>query len=173
MREDIAFAKEAGFDFLRIHIKIDDPLLLHYADTLGMLLMTDFPNFGEGGDTPLGRARFETMMRAAVERDFNHPSIIAWCMFNETWGFGGQVELMKWIEEHNLKAREETAAGADQPKEEPPAPAAYQPRTAASRRTTPRRRPRRSRSTTRAPTSGCSRCGTPPRRSTRRGSSRT
>ena len=124
LREDIAFAKKAGFDFLRIHIKIDDPLLLHYADTLGMLLMTDFPNFGEGGDTPLGRARFETMMRAAVERDFNHPSIIAWCMFNETWGFGGQVELMKWIEEHNLKARDETAAGADQPKEAPPAPAA-------------------------------------------------
>ena len=73
LRDDIAFAKKAGFDFLRIHIKIDDPLLLYYADTLGMLLMTDFPNFGEGGDTLLGRSRFETMMRAAVERDFNHP----------------------------------------------------------------------------------------------------
>ncbi len=120
LREDIAYAKKAGFDFLRIHIKIDDPLLLHYADTLGMLLMTDFPNFGEGGDTPLGRARFETMMRAAVERDFNHPSIIAWCMFNETWGFGGQVELMKWMEERHLVERPVTEAG----KEEPPAPAA-------------------------------------------------
>ncbi len=105
LRDDIAFAKKAGFDFLRIHIKIDDPLLLYYADTLGILLMTDFPNFGEGGDTPLGRARFETMMRAAVERDFNHPSIIAWCMFNETWGFGGQVELIKWMEERQLALR--------------------------------------------------------------------
>ena len=102
LREDIAFAKKAGFDFLRIHIKIDDPLLLYYADTIGVLLMTDFPNFGEGGDTPLGRARFEAMMRAAVERDFNHPAIIAWCMFNETWGFGGQVELFKWMEERHL-----------------------------------------------------------------------
>ncbi|HEX8833346.1 MAG TPA: hypothetical protein VF719_04060, partial [Abditibacteriaceae bacterium] len=27
--------------------------------------------------------------------DFNHPSIVAWCLFNETWGFGGQVELVK------------------------------------------------------------------------------
>jgi len=25
-------------------------------------------------------------MRRAVERDFNHPSVIAWCDFNETWG---------------------------------------------------------------------------------------
>jgi hypothetical protein len=97
LRNDIAFAREAGFDFLRVHIKLDDPLLLYYADTLGILLMQDFPNFGEGGDTPLGRKRFEEMMRLGIQRDFNHPSIIAWCLFNETWGFGGQTELMKLI----------------------------------------------------------------------------
>ncbi len=110
LRNDIAFAKKAGFDFLRIHIKIDDPLLLYYADTLGILLMVDFPNFGEGGDTLLGRQRFESMMRAAVERDFNHPSIIAWCLFNETWGFGGQVELMKWMKEYDARTQPDTAA---------------------------------------------------------------
>jgi hypothetical protein len=95
LRDDIAYAKKAGFNFLRVHIKIDDPLLLYYADTMGMMLMCDFPNFGEGGDTPLGRERFETMMRKAIQRDFNHPSFVAWCLFNETWGFGGQVELVK------------------------------------------------------------------------------
>lgn len=104
LRNDIAFAREAGFDFLRIHIKLDDPILLYYADTLGILLMQDLPNFGEGGDTPLGRARFEEMMRAGIRRDFNHPSIIAWCLFNETWGFGGQMELMKWIGPESGKA---------------------------------------------------------------------
>ena len=97
LRNDIAFAREAGFDFLRIHIKLDDPILLYHADTLGILVMQDFPNFGEGGDTALGRKRFEEMMRLGIQRDFNHPSIIAWCLFNETWGFGGQTELMKWI----------------------------------------------------------------------------
>lgn len=97
LRDDIRFARQAGFDFLRIHIKLDDPLVLYYADTEGILLMQDFPNFGEGGDTALGRRRFEEMMRAGFRRDFNHPSIIAWCIFNETWGFGGQTELMKWI----------------------------------------------------------------------------
>jgi hypothetical protein len=35
------------------------------------------------------------MMRRAIRRDFNHPSIFAWCLFNETWGFGGQVEFVK------------------------------------------------------------------------------
>lgn len=94
-KTDLAFAKQAGFNFVRVHIKIEDPLFLYYADTMGMLLMCDFPNFGEGGDTPLGRERYETMMRAAMKRDFNHPSIFAWCLFNETWGFGGQVEFVK------------------------------------------------------------------------------
>lgn len=97
LHDDIAYAREAGFDFLRIHIKLDDPLVLYFADLLGILLMQDFPNFGEGGDTPLGRQRFEKMMRGGIRRDFNHPSIIAWCIFNETWGFGGQTELMKLI----------------------------------------------------------------------------
>lgn len=100
LRDDIAFAKKAGFQFLRIHIKLDDPIILHYADVMGVLLMEDFPNFGEGGDTPLGRRRFEEMMRRGIERDFNHPSIVAWCLFNETWGFGGQVELVKHFGEN-------------------------------------------------------------------------
>ncbi|MEP6936435.1 MAG: sugar-binding domain-containing protein [Chthoniobacterales bacterium] len=97
LKDDIAYAKRAGFDLLRIHLKVDDPLLLYYADTLGILLMADFPNFGEGGDTPLGRQRYEETMRATIQRDFNHPSIIAWCLFNETWGFGGQSEFVKLI----------------------------------------------------------------------------
>ncbi len=97
LKDDIAYAKRAGFDLLRIHIKIDDPLVLYYADTLGILLLADFPNFGEGGDTANGRRRFEETMRGAIERDFNHPSIIGWCLFNETWGFGGQSEFVKLI----------------------------------------------------------------------------
>ncbi|MEO6003059.1 MAG: sugar-binding domain-containing protein [Opitutus sp.] len=113
LRNDIAFAREAGFDFLRIHIKLDDPILLYYADTLGILLMQDFPNFGEGGDTPMGRKRFEAMLRCGMQRDFNHPSIIAWCIFNETWGFGGQTELMKLIAPPSKASKEEKKLAAE------------------------------------------------------------
>ncbi len=95
IQDDLLHAKKFGFNFLRVHLKLDDPLLLYCADKLGVLLMADFPNFGEGGDTPLGRRRFETMLREGIERDFNHPAIFAWCLFNETWGFGGQTGFLE------------------------------------------------------------------------------
>jgi hypothetical protein len=108
LKDDIAHAKRFGFNFLRVHIKVDDPLLYCWADRLGMLLMADFPNFGEGGDTPRGRQRFETMMREAIDRDFNHPSIFAWCLFNETWGFGGQASFADLL--HSPQAAAAAAA---------------------------------------------------------------
>lgn len=120
LHDDIAYARSVGFDFLRIHIKLDDPLLLYYADSLGILLMQDFPNFGEGGDTPLGRKRFEKILRGGIERDFNHPSIIAWCIFNETWGFGGQTELMKLIGPEATAKR--AKGGATVASDTPPTP---------------------------------------------------
>jgi beta-galactosidase/beta-glucuronidase len=73
------------------------PLLLYYADSLGMLLMADFPNFGEGGDTPWAGSGSKPCCAKAIQRDFNHPSIFSWCIFNETWGFGGQLEFVKLI----------------------------------------------------------------------------
>ena len=101
----ILHVQRAGFNLLRIHIKIDDPLVLYYADTMGILLMCDFPNFGEGRDNDVGRRRYEVMMRRVNQRDFNHPSIVAWCLFNETWGFGGQREFVKLINPSPLPKR--------------------------------------------------------------------
>ncbi|HTL55205.1 MAG TPA: hypothetical protein VL361_05970 [Candidatus Limnocylindrales bacterium] len=124
LKDDIVCAKRFGFNFLRVHIKVDDPLLLYWADKLGMLLMADFPNFGEGGDTPLGRQRFETMMRETIERDYNHPSIFAWCLFNETWGFGGQSSFADQLHAPEPGA---TAAGISSAGSGPPAPISKRP----------------------------------------------
>ncbi|HZR16653.1 MAG TPA: glycoside hydrolase family 2 TIM barrel-domain containing protein [Verrucomicrobiae bacterium] len=124
LKDDIAWAKKFGFNFLRIHIKVDDPLVLYWADKLGILLMADFPNFGEGGDTPLGRQRFETMMRETIERDFNHPSIFAWCLFNETWGFGGQTGFLEELTSAAMAGAAAAAALAVPKPAKPKRPAA-------------------------------------------------
>ncbi|MCY3724645.1 MAG: glycoside hydrolase family 2 [Candidatus Poribacteria bacterium] len=102
IRRDIERAKEFGFNFLRLHIKVDEPRLYYWADKLGLLFMCDIPNFGDY--TEKAQARFEETLRGNIARDYNHPSIISWCNFNETWGLGGREykdmhERQEWVRE--------------------------------------------------------------------------
>ena len=113
IRRDIERAKEFGFNFLRLHIKVDEPRLYYWADKLGMLFMCDIPNFGNY--TEKAQARFEETLRGTIARDYNHPSIISWCNFNETWGLGGReykdmIERQEWVREmyHLAKSLDET-----------------------------------------------------------------
>lgn len=113
IRRDIERAKEFGFNFLRLHIKVDEPRLYYWADKLGMLFMCDIPNFGSY--TEKAQARFVETLRGNIARDYNHPSIISWCNFNETWGLGGREykevpERQEWVREmyHLAKSLDET-----------------------------------------------------------------
>jgi hypothetical protein len=85
MRDEILRSKRIGLNTNRIHIKVEVPRKLYWADRLGLLIMADVPNFW-GDPTPEARAESEFALRGMVERDFNHPSIFSWVTFNETWG---------------------------------------------------------------------------------------
>ncbi len=90
IRGDMLLAKQAGLNFLRLHIKTPDPRYCYWADRVGILLMCDVPNLGYDGYSELGKERWERTAWGQIRRDFNHPSIFAWCLFNETWGLGGR-----------------------------------------------------------------------------------
>jgi hypothetical protein len=86
LRRDIQLAKELGLNGLRIHIKPDEPRRLYWADRLGLLILEDLPNTWR--QNVRARQAWEKTMREVVARDRNHPAIIAWVAFNETWGLG-------------------------------------------------------------------------------------
>ena len=92
IRGDVQAAKDLGLNMLRCHIKVNDPRYYYWADRLGMLVMYDFPSASIY--TPKARTNWEQTFRAALERDFSHPSIFSWILFNETWG----------LEEHRTPA---------------------------------------------------------------------
>jgi hypothetical protein len=85
MKEEILRAKNLGLNGLRIHIKAEIPRKLYWADKLGLLIMEDVPNYW-GEPTPEAKANWEYIAEREVMRDYNHPSIFAWVLFNETWG---------------------------------------------------------------------------------------
>jgi hypothetical protein len=85
MKEEILRSKRIGLNTNRIHIKVEVPRKLYWADRLGLLIMADVPNFwGEPG--PEAQQEHLVAMKGMIERDFNHPSIFQWVLFNETWG---------------------------------------------------------------------------------------
>lgn len=56
-----------------------------WADKLGILVMEDMPCFW-GEPDEQARTAYESEAKEIIARDFNHPSIISWVVFNETWG---------------------------------------------------------------------------------------
>jgi hypothetical protein len=93
LRRDMELAKSMGLNGLRIHIKPDEPRRLYWADRAGILILEDMPNTWQ--QNARARPAWEKTMREAVARDWNHPAIIAWVAFNETWGLGKADDYKK------------------------------------------------------------------------------
>jgi len=73
-----------GFNGARKHQKLEDPRFLYWADRMGFLVSSEMANAYLFDDAYVERFTREWM--EAVNRDYNHPSIIIWAPLNESWG---------------------------------------------------------------------------------------
>ena len=84
LKRDIELSQQMGFNGARLHQKVFEPRFLYWADKLGYLVWGEFADWGLARDGAESLERMLPEWLAAVERDFNHPSIVGWCPFNET-----------------------------------------------------------------------------------------
>ncbi|GGJ65734.1 glycoside hydrolase family 2 TIM barrel-domain containing protein [Streptomyces brasiliensis] len=84
MRAEIDRMKQAGADMTRIHHLPQSPALLDYLDEVGMLNIAEISVWGK--DTSLDPDRWKPELREMVQRDANHPCIVAWSVANEIRG---------------------------------------------------------------------------------------
>ena len=85
MKNEIMISKKLALSGNRVHIKVEVPRKLYWADRLGLLIQADVPNaWGPACDGMF--AEHWKCFEGMVKRDFNHPSIYQWTLFNETWG---------------------------------------------------------------------------------------
>lgn len=105
--KDILLMKEAGFNMLRKHIKVEPEHFYYECDRLGMAVFQDMVNNGRYSfifDTALptvfmqkfpdgilhlnktSRKNFVNAMKETVKALKNHPSVVYWTVFNEGWG---------------------------------------------------------------------------------------
>lgn len=81
---DIELVKAAGFNGVRKHQKIEDPRFLYWADKMGLLVWEEMPSAYRF--TRLSVQRIIREWMEVINRDINHPCIVVWVPYNESWG---------------------------------------------------------------------------------------
>ncbi|GMX66812.1 glycoside hydrolase family 2 TIM barrel-domain containing protein [Paenibacillus elgii] len=81
---DITLTKAMGFNGVRKHQKTEDPLFLYECDRQGLLVWGECANAYVYSEEYV--QRFTREWHEIVERDYNHPCIVAWVPLNESWG---------------------------------------------------------------------------------------
>ena len=85
LKNDILRSLALGFNGARPHEKVFEERYLYHCDKLGYIVWGEYPNWGLDHTRPEAIYSFLPEWLEEVNRDFNHPSIIGWCPFNETW----------------------------------------------------------------------------------------
>ncbi|MBR2454819.1 MAG: beta-galactosidase [Clostridia bacterium] len=92
LMKDIELSMALGFNGARLHQKVFDPRFLYFCDKMGYIVWGEYANWGLDYSNPKSVDVFLNEWKEALERDFNHPAIIGWCPFNETWNYKGRPQ---------------------------------------------------------------------------------
>ena len=84
IRRDIEWTKALGFNGARKHQKLEDPRYYYWADRMGLLVWGEVPSAYEF--TQESVMNLSHTLAGFIDRDYNHPCLIAWVPLNESWG---------------------------------------------------------------------------------------
>ena len=93
---DVERSMAMGFNGARLHEKVFEERFLYHCDKKGYMVWGEYPNWGL--DLSYADAIHAILPEwlEEIDRDFNHPSIVGWCPFNETWDCNGRKQY-DWI----------------------------------------------------------------------------
>ena len=111
LKYDIQVTKEMGFNMARKHVKVEPARWYYYADQMGLLVWQDFPSAFPPGvnatgdrdaDFPAAAAdAWRKEYAAMIDNLYNHPSVVIWTPFNESWGQHQTNEIIEWAREYD------------------------------------------------------------------------
>ncbi|MGG3855408.1 sugar-binding domain-containing protein [Caldifermentibacillus hisashii] len=86
LETDIDKVLEMGYNGVRKHQKIEDNRFLYLCDKKGLLVWSEVGATYTFDDQAV--ANFTNEWIEIVQQNYNHPCIITWVPFNESWGIG-------------------------------------------------------------------------------------
>lgn len=92
LRRDIELSVALGFNGARLHEKVFERRYLYHADKMGYLVWGEYGNWHFNHSKAEALEVYLPQWLESVERDFNSPSVIGWCPFNETWDCDGNKQ---------------------------------------------------------------------------------
>jgi beta-mannosidase len=110
--KDIKLVLGANLNSLRVHAHLERPEFYDVADEMGVMIWQDFPLQWGYTDEPVFHEEAKRQAVDMIDRYYDHPSIIVWCMHNES------PHSMSWMKkkdpQQNAKLDEELLAVAKQ-----------------------------------------------------------
>lgn len=109
MKWEISWLRQAGFNMLRKHIKVEPARYYYHCDKLGMLIWQDMPSgfnqslrnqrqdVGEPIRLSASQEQHELELRRMLDHLHNAPSIVVWVIHNEGWGQYESKALSQWV----------------------------------------------------------------------------
>ncbi|PKM79219.1 MAG: beta-galactosidase, partial [Firmicutes bacterium HGW-Firmicutes-13] len=137
LRYDIEFCKSLGMNMIRKHIKVEPARWYYHCDRLGMLVWQDMPCGGIvphqfvlglgfllnlkvrddrrlqwfGREDPQVRENFKRELQLMMTHLHNHPSIVVWVPFNESWGQFNAKVIGDWVKAQDPSRLVDVASG--------------------------------------------------------------
>ncbi len=123
---DILYLRDAGFNMIRKHIKIEPRRFYYHCDRLGMMVWQDQvsaiknppwtrlkPDPVDAEWTDDEHQQYLSELEAMINTLENHPSIVVWVPFNEAWGQHRTMEVGAWTMNRDWTRHVNIASGGN------------------------------------------------------------
>jgi hypothetical protein len=97
-RWEIEYLKEIGCNMVRLHVKQNPRRWYYHCDQVGLLVWQDFISAQKQNKSPSLQESRQWLLEQQRMMDtlYNHPSIVQWTVFNESWGQHDAERIARW-----------------------------------------------------------------------------